>query len=167
MNTFLWIHDYQWNAISSIATTIGVLLALFIPIIKRHKERRNLIYLQGRKIQRLLLEINRINDYYHSTKETEEVMLYCAKRYVSIEIPEIDSEVNELAKYDVKLHELITRIFDIVRNTQDWANGYIESKTEEEKGNHCVWLRGQMNISYQIFQSNMKYLKKKRILQGI
>jgi len=164
LNTFLWLTDYQWNAISSIATATGVIIALLIPLIKRHKEKRNLVYLQGRKIQRLMFEINRINDYYHSTEETEELMFTCAKRYAAIEKPEIDSEINELAKYDVKLYEIITRIMNSIRNAQDWANGYIESKTEQEKVNHCLWLRGQMNMSYLIFKDNMEYLKKKKII---
>ncbi len=62
MNTFLWLDDYQWSAISSIATTVGVLLALFIPLAKRRREKKNLLYFEAKTLRTLLDDIKYVHN---------------------------------------------------------------------------------------------------------
>lgn len=162
MNTFLWIHDYQWNAISSIATALGVLLALFIPMNKRKQEKKNLIYFHAKSFERILDEIRSINDLYNESHRTESDLLYFASQITKLEIPQVSTEAKELIKYDTKLYEAIVELAISISMVQLRAKDLVEFKTPELRKECCDALKISMGMAEcQIFEHYDYLLKRK------
>jgi len=126
MNTFLWLDDYQWSAISSIATTVGVLLALFIPLAKRRREKKNLLYFEAKTLRTLLDDIKYVHNYHVATSDRAEKLYALARQYLSIEIPNMDG-TKELAKYDIKLYEAISGIVEELQMVHVSAEQFLNS----------------------------------------
>lgn len=169
MNTFLWLKDYQWNAISSIATTIGVLTALFIPLLNKRKEKRNLVYFQRRAMRKLLRRVINIRDAYEldgSSDKRTEVVLNCIHQYALMEVQRADIENKELAKYDHHTYEIMMNILGTILETK--RNAKVVLQFKEQFGDRVSTLYFDESIIrvHALILLNYKFLVKKGIFDA-
>lgn len=164
MNTFLWLKDYQWNAISSIATATGVLIALLIPLINRKKEKDNLLYFQAKNLRMLLDDIKYIENLKLRTRDENEKAKIVAKQFLDIKVPSIE-ETKVLAKYSIRLYEVFTGIIEDVQAVQSSAKYFIESNDPDYMELNRAWLNSCIaTLDLRIVQ-NSSYLVKQKVVK--
>lgn len=163
MCTFLGLQDYQWIAISSIATTAGVLIALFMPIINRKKEKNNLLYFQAKNLRMLLSDIKYIENQKLTNPDENQKAKIVAKQFLDIKVPSIE-ETKELAKYSIRLYEVFTGIIEDVQAVQSSAKHYIESDNPEYLEMDRAWLNSCIASLHLRIMHNSDYLFKQKVV---
>jgi len=160
MNTFLWIHDYQWNAISSIATAVGVILALFIPVYARLSEKRKLLHYHVRAMRKLIRDFSLFYNAYNENSKTKEWAHFCAKEFSTFEV----IDIQELVKYDSRLFDVFDAVRDAIIETQHTAKEYLRATgTENEEFNRMNFDR-LLEFCNEVISTNREYLVKKKVM---
>ncbi len=163
MNTFLWFTDYQWVAIGSIATAAGVLIALFVPLINKRQERRNIIYLHSQVILSLIRTIDDLQDIGKSNDSSESIIRKQACRFSVLDFNIWKEKSYELAKYDRKIYDLFGSVIIATSSAKEVALVLLDPNNATIYDDSCSFFKIERDNVFDLVNDNRKLLEKKII----
>ncbi|WP_320129634.1 hypothetical protein [uncultured Sphaerochaeta sp.] len=163
MNTFLWLQDYQWVAISSIATTAGVLIALFIPLKNKRQERSNIIYLHSQEILSFIYTIDDLQNVGRRDDSPENIIIKQACMFSVLDFNTWEKESYELAKYNREIYELFGSVTIAIRSASNMAQELLDPKNADIYDDTCLAFVKERDNAFDLVNDNRKSLEKKII----
>lgn len=168
MDIFIGLNEIQWIGLSTmasilggIATTTGVLIALFRPIRVKKKERDNLIYFISKEIEIIVSIVMRLNPDDLDNDESEATLLYQSKQVQYFLFYNWDKYSEELAKYDRELFILFDDIIAIARATKSSVDLWLNAKSESDKDAHKPLLKASLLYLHADVSTSISLLRKK------
>jgi hypothetical protein len=172
VENFSGLSEIQWLAISSIATTIGalattvgVLIALFIPIRTRKKEKENLLYFISTEIEFIVTMVMNLKPDDLVDNKSEDATIFRAKQMLSFSFKTWDEKSGELAKYDRKLFELFEDIITSVRSAKNIAELWLNAESDTDKKMYKPLLDATLKYMDVEIEADIPLLKKYKLLQ--
>lgn len=153
--TFLLLNEIGWAAISSVATLLAVIVALFLPFFLDCKKKHNILKISNIQIQekyQLLLKASILNASSINGETISRVNMMCAvlKNIDNSFWEENKQKIAEISSSKYLEYNKIENIFSNIKNHTDEINssqgqspcvGFIEKEVQEGIKNIEEWMK--------------------------